>query len=67
LFNNEFKKDKIFSDLLLEICKIEIHENFMQRAKFKKDNKDNVSPGSRRIKRRWSFSSKSSKGSDSSE
>ena len=29
--------------MLLEICKIEIHENFLQRAEFIKDKKDNVS------------------------
>jgi len=34
-FNNEFKKDKAFNELLFELCKTEIHQNFLTRANFK--------------------------------
>ena len=32
IFNHKFKRDKIFNDLLLEICKNEIRQNFFNNA-----------------------------------
>ena len=42
VYNNQFKKDKIFGQLLIEICQTEIKQEFYEKAKIlyiKKQNK----------------------------
>ena len=34
VFINQFKKDKLFTDLLFEICKSETYQQFLERAHF---------------------------------
>ena len=34
VFINQFKKDKMFNNLLFEICKTETHQQFLERAHF---------------------------------
>jgi len=53
LFKHKFKKDKIFNDLLLEICQTEIKEEFYEKVKvlYKKQTSNK---GQKSIKRKES-------------
>ena len=50
LFNNKFKKDKIFNDLLLEICQTEIKEEFYEKVKvlYKRESKKLKTPNKKK-------------------